>query len=269
MSGPNRKSQAFLAGVAFLAFAIPIRQSFGQGMVSAMGGYIHHTEGEVFLADRPIHPKPTEFLLVLDGQRLRTGDGRAEVMLTPGGFLRLGHNSEIEMIAAGLGRSRLRVTQGSAIVHMLSIFEKDSVAVLAGDGEVQFPRPGLYRVNAGDPEPELKVFNGKAVVLSGDQKRDLKGKQVLALSHAGDAEIEKFNPKEKDPLDEWNETRAEALGKIARDSRKNGEGMDPLYREWLELTMRKPMPTYSPRAPESRSPQPSQQSGGKSSPRGR
>lgn len=269
MQRPSAKSRALPAALALLAFAAFLPQSFGQSIVSAMGGYIHHTEGEVFLADRPIAPKPAEFLLVMDGQRLRTAEGRAEVMLTPGGFLRLGRNSEIEMISAGLGRSRLRVTQGSAIVHMLSIFEKDSVAVLAGDGEVQFPRPGLYRVNAGDPEPELKVFNGKAVVLSGDQRRDLKGKQVLALSHAADAEVEKFNPKEKDPLDEWNETRAEALGEIARGSRKNAEGMDPLYREWLEMTMRRPTPAHTPRMPENRSPQPRQQPSANSSPRGR
>jgi hypothetical protein len=172
------------------------------------------------------------------------------------------------MISAGLARARLRVTAGSAIIQMLSIFERDAVAVLAGDGEIQFPKPGMYRVNAAPSPPALKVFEGKAVVLSGDHTRDLKGKQALALSGIEAAELAKFNPKEKDSLDKWSETRAEALGKIARSSKSAEGGMDPLYREWIEMTLRRPQPSHSPRMPESRSPQP-QQPSSDSRPRGR
>jgi hypothetical protein len=260
MQRPIPRFRVLQTSAVFLALVTLPAEARGQTVISAMTGYIHHAEGEVFLDDRPIQPKPTDFLLVLDGQRLRTGEGKAEVMLTPGGFLRLGSNSEMEMISAGLARARLRVTAGSAIVQMLSIFEKDAVAVLAGDGEIQFSKPGVYRLNATNPAPALKVFEGKAAVLSGDYKRDLKGKQTLALSRIEAAEVEKFNPKEKDPLDEWSETRAEALGQIARSSKSAEGGMDPLYREWIEMTLRRPQPSHTPRMPESRSPQPQQPS---------
>jgi hypothetical protein len=269
MQRSARRFRVFQTSAVFLALVTLLPEARSQTVISAMAGYIHHAEGEVFLDDRPIQPKPADFLLVLDGQRLRTGEGKAEVMLTPGGFLRLGSNSEMEMISAGLARARLRVTSGAAIIQMLSIFEKDAVAVLAGDGEIQFPKPGVYRVNATNSPPALKVFEGKAVVLSGDHKRDLKGKQALALSGIETAEAEKFDPKEKDPLDEWNQTRAEALGKIAKSSKGADGGMDPLYREWIEMTLRRPQPTHSPRMPEPRSPQPRSQPSSGATPRGR
>jgi len=260
--------RAFRVSVAFLAFAALQTQASGQTVISAMAGYIHYVEGEVFLDNRRVEPKPTEFLHVLDGQRFRTGEGRAEILLTPGAFLRLGSNSEIEMISAGLARARLRVTEGSAIVQLLSVFEKDAIAILAGDGEVSFPKPGLYRVDAENPNALLRVSRGKAVVLSGDQKRELKGKQTLALSGIDAAAVEKFDPKQKDPLDEWNQTRADALVQVARDRRGEEGGMDRLYREWLDMTLRGPGQTRTARMPESRNPQPRQPSPS-SGPRGR
>jgi hypothetical protein len=256
MPRPNRRFRALPASAALLAFAALQLPSFGQNVISVMGGFIHHVEGEVFLENRPLQQTPAEFLHVLDGQRLRTADGRAELLLTPGGFLRLGPHSEIEMIAAGLGRARLRVTGGSAIVELLSVYDKDSLAVLAGDGEVRFPKAGLYRVNATGPPATLQVIRGKAVVLSGDSKRDLKGKQELALSGIDSAAVVKFDPKQKDPLDEWNQTRADTLAKSARNSKADDARMDRLYREWIDMTLRGPGQTRTSRMPESRPPDP-------------
>lgn len=222
-----------------------------------MAGYIHHVEGDVFLGGRPIHPKATDFVHVQDGQRLRTAEGRAELMLIPGSFLRLGANSEIEMVSAGLANVRFRVTAGSAIVDLLSVFEKDSITVLAAGSEVRFPKPGLYRLNAGDPLLSLHVFRGKALVVSGSEKREIKSKQAVSVSEAGPATIEKFNPEPQDALDEWNQTRATTLAQAVRKSRKGEDGgMDPLYREWLEMTMRRPQqqPPVSSR-PDNRTPQ--------------
>jgi hypothetical protein len=243
------------AYAVFLALTAWHPQASGQSVISAMAGYIHHVEGDVFLGDRAIHPQPSDFLHVLDGQRLRTAEGRAEVMLTPGGFLRLGANSEIEMVSAGLAHARLRLTQGSAIVDLLSVFEKDSIAVLAGDCEVHFPKPGLYRLDAGDPIPALSVFRGKAIVLTGSGERKLKGKQVLALTDTG-AAIEKFDAKATDALDEWSQTRATVLARAARNPKKGeADGMDPLYREWLEMTMRRPSQVPVSSGPRNQAPQ--------------
>ena len=255
MPRPNHRFSSFRLA-ALLAFATVSPSGFGQNVISVMGGFIHHVEGEVFLEKRPLQQAPAEFLHVLDGQRLRTADGRAELLLTPGGFLRLGPHSEIEMVSAGFGRARLRVTKGSAIVELLSVYDKDTLAVLAGEGEVRFPRPGVYRVNAANPPATLKVVRGKAVVLSGEQKRELKGKQALALSGIDTAVVEKFDPKQKDPLDEWQQARADTLAKSARSSNGDEERMGRIYREWMDMTIRGPGQTRTSRMPESRMPDP-------------
>jgi hypothetical protein len=226
---------------AFLVLAAAQAPLSGQTFLSAMAGYIHHVEGDVFLNDRPIHPEATDFLHVQDGQRLRTAQGHAEILLIPGSFLRLGANSEIEMISAGLANVRLRVTQGSAIVDLMSVFEKDSIRLLAADCEIHFPKPGLYRVNAGAPAATLLVFRGKAAVDTGGEQREVKGQRELALSEAAAGESEKLDPKQKDALDEWNEARATALAKMIHQPKDaQADGMDPAYREWLEMTLRRP-----------------------------
>jgi hypothetical protein len=250
-------SLGVLAVAALLVVAAWQSPAWGQAFLSAMAGYIHHAEGDVFLNDRPIHPKPTDFLHVQEGQRLRTAEGKAEILLIPGSFLRLGANSEIEMLSAGLTNVRLRVTRGSAIVDLISVFEKDSITLLAADSEIRFPKPGLYRVNAADPLTTLDVFRGKAAVFAGGEKRELKAKRELSLAPAA-AEAEKLDPKQKDELDEWSEARSTALAKAIRNPRDaEAAGMDPAYREWLEMTLRRPsqVPVSSSR-PDTRSPGP-------------
>jgi hypothetical protein len=256
MKRPARSFRTRPALAVLLALAFWLPRAPGQTFISAMAGYVHHVEGEILLEGRPIHPKASDFLHVFDGQRLRTAEGRAELMLIPGSFLRLGANSEIEMVSVGLANVRFRVTAGSAVVDLISVFEKDSIGVLAGDREVRFPKPGLYRLDAGAEAPTLSVFRGKAVVVNGTGKREVKGKQTLDLSETGETAVGKFDPKQKDALDEWNQTRATSLAQAARKSRKGqSDGMDPLYREWLEMAMRRPTSVPVSSGPEHRAPQ--------------
>ncbi len=49
---------------------------------------------------------------------LRTGQGRAEVLLTPGVFLRVGENSAIRMLDNRLLSTRVEIVSGNAIVRI-------------------------------------------------------------------------------------------------------------------------------------------------------
>ena len=64
-------------GVA-IAIAHPV---MGQYIVSTMAGYIHYAEGGVLLEEKPFEFNAAQVVHVGDGQRLRTTDGRAEVMI--------------------------------------------------------------------------------------------------------------------------------------------------------------------------------------------
>ncbi|HEU0124317.1 MAG TPA: hypothetical protein VFQ91_27555, partial [Bryobacteraceae bacterium] len=72
--------------------------AFGQSVISAKAGVVHYTEGDVaILAGGKSTPVEThtggKFTEMKDGQELTTTEGRAEVLLNPGVFLRLGENS--------------------------------------------------------------------------------------------------------------------------------------------------------------------------------
>lgn len=234
------------ASVLLAASALP-----AQYVLSAMAGYIYHTEGEVWLGDRSIAPKPEDFEHVLEGRRLRTGDGRAELLLVPGSFVRIGGGSEVEMVSSGLTSAVLRLHQGSLIVDLQTQFEKDSIAVRVADYEVRFRKTGLYRVDAQPGvSPLLRVSNGRArIERDGAEGFDVKAHQRAALNAGVPQKAAETNP---DRLDEWNDQRHEKLVALAEQVRKeHGNGMSNAERDLLRMILDRPT-----RPPASNRPQP-------------
>src|SRR5580698_6658689 len=90
---------AAVAGVALSANA--------QSVISTHSGVIYFSEGAVYVGDQPLERYPGKFPDVPQGAELRTADGRAEVLLTPGVFIRLGEKSAIRMLANDLGDTQV------------------------------------------------------------------------------------------------------------------------------------------------------------------
>jgi hypothetical protein len=86
------------AQLAAMLITLP---ALGQYIVSTMAGYIHFSDGGVLLEEKPFEFNAAEIVHVGDGQRLRTVDGRAEVMVVPGSFIRLSAGAGLEMIRGG------------------------------------------------------------------------------------------------------------------------------------------------------------------------
>ena len=61
-----------------------------QSVISAHSGLIHFSEGSVFLDDQRVEQKTGKFGQMNNGSELRTQEGRAEVLLTPGTVLASG-----------------------------------------------------------------------------------------------------------------------------------------------------------------------------------
>jgi len=61
----------------------------GQSVVSTRSGVVYFFVGSTFLGDEPLEQKFGRFPDIGEGRVLRTALGRAEVLLTPGVFLRL------------------------------------------------------------------------------------------------------------------------------------------------------------------------------------
>src|ERR1700733_3757625 len=90
--------------------------ALAQSVISAHSGLIHFSDGSVFLDDQRIEQKTGKFDQMNNGSELRTHDGRAEVLLTPGTFLRVGSNSAVRMLSNKLEDTRVELLRGSAVL---------------------------------------------------------------------------------------------------------------------------------------------------------
>jgi hypothetical protein len=177
-----------------------------QPVVSAKSGLVAYVEGKVFVGGQPVTPSLTSFPDVKENMTLRTEEGRAEVLLSPGVFLRVGENSSFRMIANRLIDTRLEILTGSAVVEADEMAKDTNVTIVAGKASVLIAKHGLYRF---DMEPaRVKVFDGVASVTTGEQTAPVGAGRMLSLDN-NTASVEKFNKEDTDALDRWSRRRAE------------------------------------------------------------
>ena len=145
------------------------------------------------------------------GSVLQTRTGRAEVLLSPGVFLRVGHDSEIKMISSGLLDTRIQVDRGVTLLEATDLQKENNIQIAASGLNTTLKDEGLYRVDAN--RSSVSVFNGKAEVRQGDDKAEVKkGKTVVASDSP--LQVEKFDrneAKKSDELYQWSSLRSKYL----------------------------------------------------------
>jgi hypothetical protein len=181
--------------------------AFAQSVISAQSGLIHYVEGRVFLADRAVDPKIGRFPQMEENEVLRAEEGRAEVLLNPGVFLRVGEHSSIRMVSTRLTDSRLEFVSGTILIEAAELSAGHSVTIFHNDATVRLLKKGLYRLET-DPS-QLRVYNGEALVeASGGQLIVKKGKFV---AFDGTMVAQRFDRELTDSLDRWSGRRAKYL----------------------------------------------------------
>lgn len=191
---------AVLALVAISASAQPV--------ISAKSGLISYVEGKVYLGDQIVEPSPTKFPDVKENAVVRTEEGRAEVLLTPGVVLRLGENASFRMITNRLIDTRVELLTGSAVVEADEIAKDTNVTLVAKDATVAIAKSGVYRFDLAPAR--IKVFTGLASVQMGGQTILVSAGRMLSLGGEV-ASVEKFDKENTDALDRWSKRRAEVL----------------------------------------------------------
>src|SRR5260370_32732395 len=91
----------------------------GQPVVSVRSGLVHFFEGSVSIDGQPLEQRFGRFCDIKPGSELRTDQGRAEVLLTPGVFLRVDENSSIRMLDNRLTGTRAELIGGPAMLLFL------------------------------------------------------------------------------------------------------------------------------------------------------
>jgi len=188
------------------AVALAAIPASAQPVISAKSGLVSYIEGKVFVGDQEVQPSLTSFPDVKEKMVLRTTEGRAEVLLTPGVFLRVGENSSFRMITNRLIDTRLEILTGSVVVEADDVAKDTNLTIVADKAAVLIARHGLYRF---DMEPaRVKVFDGVASVTTGEQTSPVAAGRMLRLD-SETASVEKFDKEATDAFDRWSKRRAE------------------------------------------------------------
>ena len=120
------------------------------------------------------------------GDVVKTGDnGRAEVLLNPGSYLRLGRNAEFELIDASLDDLQVGLKSGSAVIEATGYNDMDlSISVETPQTSARIVRSGIYRfdVLAGNVT-EISVQKGRALI--GPTETAYKGGKVVRVGAGG------------------------------------------------------------------------------------
>ena len=117
-----------LRAVGVLAISMNCVHAWGQFVISAKSGLIDHVEGLVLLSGDPVVSKSGAHREMRDGSELRAEDGRAEVLLNPGVFLRVGEHSTVRMVSNDLADTRIEFVAGAR-------FDAAFEAARGGDGD--------------------------------------------------------------------------------------------------------------------------------------
>jgi hypothetical protein len=222
-------SSKVLAGL-FLAAMYAMPQAY---TVSARPGAVNYIEGHASLNGREISQKTLGKTFLNANDTLSTDLGKAEVLLTPGVFLRIGDNSAVRMVSPSLTNTQVEITKGEAMVEVADILKDNNIEILARGGSMRLEKTGLYRMTADDP-PVAAVIEGKAELSYGDRKVDLgKGHQAVI---AANLKSEKFNAKKEDDLYAWSNVRSEydagASYASARSATVNRYNSNNTYGGW-------------------------------------
>jgi len=194
----------------FLVLSSLLLAPFGLALAagSAIPGTVNYVEGQVSIAGQPVTPQAIGSAQLQTNQVLQTGQGRAEMLLTPGVFLRLGDNSSVRLISPNLGDTRVELLQGRAIVEVTEIFKDSNLAVLLDGASARLDKPGLYSFDADGRQ--VRVFDGKASVQADNRNVNLDQDRQLALMPPFRAT--RFDAKAQaslDPLYGWSNLRSE------------------------------------------------------------
>ncbi len=96
----------------------------------ARPGTVNYVEGQVVMGAQTLDSKSAG--LEMGDQSIVTLDGKVEILLTPGVFLRLGPNSSAKLLSAGLTDTQVQIEQGRAMVEVDELFHENHLRVLEG-----------------------------------------------------------------------------------------------------------------------------------------
>lgn len=200
----------------------------------ARPGSVNYVEGEVSANGQNLTLQSVGHFALGNGQSLTTAsNGYAEVLLTPGAFLRVGPNSKITMTSVGLADTRMRLDSGSVLIEAHQIIPGSHVEVTIDRTSLDLLKKGLYGLAANPPA--VRTFDGQLEVVGMAKSVKLgKGEQIL-LANNDQLTKTKFDRDQakQDPLYAWSEARSRAEAAQNKLVAQNSNGYVPVGDGWF------------------------------------
>ena len=191
-------------------------------VISAKAGGVNLVEGSVSIkradgrSGRLVHRDE-----IAIGEKISTGsDGRVEILLNPGSYLRVGPSTSIEFLSTSLDDLQLNMFRGNAMFEVIAD-DDFRISVKTPDTEIDLTRSGVYRFDVpGNGTAKVSVVRGKLFI--GETK--VKSGRSAVITGSGTT-VAKFDRDTDDPLEMWSKTRAKTLAqtnaKLQRNALRN------------------------------------------------
>jgi hypothetical protein len=216
-----------------LSLATLSATAFAANANLARPGTINYVEGQATLAGHSIDARSVGSSELQVGQSLETTSGRAEVLLTPGVFLRIDNNSSVRMVSPGLTHTEIALDRGHAEVEADQLYKENDLIIDQDQAHVKLLKPGLYDFDASGRD--VRVFDGKARVSGAFAVKSLTLKGGHELAFNGDAvKPAKFDRKSAhNDFYNWNSLRSQYLGEANVQLASQYAGYDSFAPGWF------------------------------------
>jgi hypothetical protein len=189
------------------------------------------------------------------GDVVKTGtDGRVEMLLNPGSYLRVGENSEFELSDNSLDNLEVRLISGTAIVEVTGDDDEDLlIGITTPHTRMSIVRRGLYRVSVvpGD-NTELIVRKGR-VMLDGSHTKVKGGNKVVFSSTSFSVAKLGDSDKKTNELESWSKTRTKTIAQENGYRASNAVALHTtgfFRNDWFPVrSLLLQRPQFSPRPP--------------------
>jgi len=201
-----------IVAMAVVSGPVAAQRATDKYLISAQAGGVNFVSGQVqrLGASRGRLLKGDSIAV---GDTIQTGEnGRIEVLMNPGSFIRVGPNSEFAFESVSLDDLRVSFNRGSAIFEVYAT-DRFQVKITTPTGVVTAADSGVYRIDLDAlGSGTLAVLKGKARV-AGASAVVKDGREVQIGSNTIAA---KFDKKAKnDDLSLWSHDRSKELAKVS------------------------------------------------------
>jgi FecR protein len=201
--------KAILLSLATLCAPVALAQTANP----AVPGTVNYVEGSASIDGRMLNQRSVGSAQLQPGQVLETANGKAELLLTPGVFLRVGENSAVKMVSPDLLSTQVELDRGRADIEVDEIHPRNNIEVVEAGAHTRLLKNGFYAFNADNHT--VRVFKGEAELIengAGNKQLKVKGDRQVALAANEAVKSVSFNRNQaEDSLYSWSSLRSQYL----------------------------------------------------------